>query len=189
MSYWVFTDIFEEAGPPMAPFHGGFGLLTVQGIKKPAYFAYQFMNRLGPTELKNDDAASWVCRDAQGGAQILLWDLTRPADKTVPDQTIFRKLNLPKPKGSVRVSLTHVPQGNYRLTLRQVGFEKNDAYSAYLKMGAPAQLTRGEEQQLRAAASGKPEFERAVKIGADGRFDESLPLRENDVLLLTLAPQ
>ena len=76
MSYWVFTDIFEEAGPPMTPFHGGFGLLTLQGIRKPAYFAYQFLNRLGPTELVNGDAASWVCRDERGGAQILLWDLT-----------------------------------------------------------------------------------------------------------------
>jgi len=189
MSYWVFTDIFEEPGPPMTPFHGGFGLLTVQSIKKPAYFAYQFMDQLGPTELKNDDAASWVCRDAKGGAQVLLWDLTRPAGKTVSNQAIFRKLNPAKSKGNVRVSLTHVPPGNYRLALWQVGFEKNDAYSAYLKMGAPAQLTRAQEQQLREAASGKPEFERDVTIGADSSFDKTLSLRENDVLLLTLSPE
>jgi len=60
MSYWVFTDIFEENGPPPVPFHGGFGLLTFQGIKKPAYFAYQFLNRLGAIELANADAASRV---------------------------------------------------------------------------------------------------------------------------------
>ena len=189
MSYWVFTDIFEEAGPPLTPFHGGFGLLNLEGIKKPAYFAYQFMARLGPTELKNDDAASWVCRDENGGAQILLWDLTRPADKTVSNQAIFRKLQPAKSRGDVRVNLTSVPPGNYRLTLWQVGFEKNDAYSAYLNMGAPAQLTREQEKTLRDAASGKPEFERAVIIGADGNFSETLPLREDDVLLLTLTRQ
>jgi xylan 1,4-beta-xylosidase len=189
MSYWVFTDIFEEAGPPMTPFHGGFGLVTLQGIKKPAYFAYQFMNQLGPTELKNSDPASWVCRDAKGGAQVLLWELTRPGDKTNSNQAIFRKLNPAQDKGNVRVSLTNVPPGNYRLALREVGFEKNDAYSAYLKTGAPAQLTRAQEQQLRDATTGKPESERDVKIGADGHFDETLPLRENDVLLLTLTPQ
>jgi xylan 1,4-beta-xylosidase len=186
MSYWVFTDIFEENGPPLTPFHGGFGLLNLQGIKKPAYFAYQFMARLGTTELKNDDDASWVCRDEHGGTQILLWDLTRPADKAVANQAIFRKLNPAQSKGSVRVNLTNVPPGNYRLALRQIGFEKNDAYSAYLKMNAPSQLTRAQEKALRDAASGKPEFERAVKIGADGKFSEALPLRENDVLLLTL---
>ncbi len=189
MSYWVFTDLFEENGPPMTPFHGGFGLLTLQGVKKPAYFAFQFLNRLGAMELKNDDDASWVCRDEKGGAQILLWDLTRPADKAVSNQAIFRKLNPAQSKGNVRVNLTHVPPGNYRLALRRVGFEKNDAYSAYLKMGSPAQLTRMQEQKLREAASGRPEFERAVKIGANGQFEETLPLCENDVLLLTLVPQ
>jgi xylan 1,4-beta-xylosidase len=189
MSYWVFTDIFEEAGPPMTPFHGGFGLLTLQGIRKPAYFAYQFLNRLGPTELVNGDAASWVCRDERGGAQILLWDLTRPAEATVSTDAIFRKRLVPKSKGNVRVTLTGVPPGNYRLAARQIGFEKNDAYSAYLKMGAPTQLTRSQEAELRNAASGKPEFERDVTISAGGRFDETLPLRENDVVLLTLAPR
>jgi xylan 1,4-beta-xylosidase len=186
MSYWVFTDIFEENGPPMTPFHGGFGLLNFQGIKKPAYFSYQFLNRLGETELKNDDAQSWICRDENGGAQILLWDLTRLADASVPDQAIFRKLQPAKSKGSVRVNLTNVPEGNYRLALRQIGFEKNDAYSAYLKMNAPSQLTRAQEKTLRDATTGKPEFESEVKIGTDGKFSETLPLRENDVLLLTL---
>jgi xylan 1,4-beta-xylosidase len=189
MSYWVFTDIFEEAGPPMTPFHGGFGLLTVQGIRKPAYFAYQFLNRLGATELANNDAASWVCRDEHGGAQILLWDLTRPADASVSTDAMFRKPSMPQSKGKVRVTLANVPAGNYRLALRQIGFEKNDAYSAWLKLGAPAQLTRAQESVLRAAASGKPEFERDIAIATGGRFEETLPLRENDVLLLTLAPR
>jgi xylan 1,4-beta-xylosidase len=186
MSYWVFTDIFEEAGPPVTPFHGGFGLLTVQGFKKPAYFAYRFLSRLGPTELANSDPASWVCRDEDGGAQILLWDLTRPGRPEVSTDAIFRKLLPARSKGDVRLALTNVPPGTYRLTLWQAGFEKNDAYSAWLKMGAPPQLTRRQEQALREASSGKPEYEREVRIGADGRFEQSLPLRENDVLLLVL---
>ena len=72
------------------------------------------------------------------------------------------------------------------LTLREIGFEKNDAYSAYLEMNSPSQLTRAQEAKLRSVASGQPEFERDVKIGADGKFSATLPLRQNDVLLLTL---
>jgi xylan 1,4-beta-xylosidase len=186
MSYWTFTDIFEENGPPMTPFHGGFGLLNFQGIKKPAYFAYQFMNQIGATELKNSDQQSWICRDKIGGAQILLWDLTRLADATVPNQTVFRKLQPAKSKGSVEVNLVNVPPGNYMLALREIGFEKNDAYSVYLEMNSPSQLTRGQEEKLRSVASGQPEFERDEKIGADGKFSATLPLRQNDVMLLTL---
>ncbi|HEY4207146.1 MAG TPA: glycoside hydrolase family 88 protein, partial [Puia sp.] len=29
MSYWTFTDIFEEAGPAVTAFHGGFGLMNL----------------------------------------------------------------------------------------------------------------------------------------------------------------
>ena len=76
MSYWMFTDIFEEAGPRWTPFHGGFGLINYQDINKPAFYAYQFLNRLGPTELKNSDPASWICTDTSGGMQALVWDFT-----------------------------------------------------------------------------------------------------------------
>jgi xylan 1,4-beta-xylosidase len=55
MSYWVFTDIFEEPGPRFEAFHGGFGLMNLHGIRKPAYFACEYLNRLGPTELKSND--------------------------------------------------------------------------------------------------------------------------------------
>src|SRR5690349_9697961 len=81
MSYWVFTDIFEEPGPRFEPFHGGFGMLTIQGINKPVFYAYQFLNRLGTTELANKDLQSWVCKDANGNIQVLAWDFTY----TLPD--------------------------------------------------------------------------------------------------------
>ncbi|MBP1670101.1 MAG: glycoside hydrolase, partial [Bacteroidetes bacterium] len=61
MSYWVFTDIFEESAPRFTPFHGGFGMLTIQGINKPVFYSYQFLNRLGNIELANSDSSSWVC--------------------------------------------------------------------------------------------------------------------------------
>jgi xylan 1,4-beta-xylosidase len=84
------------------------------------------------------------------------------------------------------VSLANVPPGNYQLAVSKIGWQKNDAYSAYLEMGAPPQLTREQEQKLRDVSTGRPDSLREVKVGADGRFEEILPLRENDVLLLAL---
>jgi len=40
-SYWTFSDIFSENYFPSVPFHGGFGLLNLYGIAKPAYRAFQ----------------------------------------------------------------------------------------------------------------------------------------------------
>ena len=50
--------------------------MNYQDIKKPAFYAYQFLNRLGPTELKSSDPSSWICTDKAGGVQALVWDFT-----------------------------------------------------------------------------------------------------------------
>ena len=35
MSYWTFSDVFEEGGIAKSPFHGGFGLIAAGGIPRP----------------------------------------------------------------------------------------------------------------------------------------------------------
>tara|TARA_B110000208_G_C11762750_1_gene427527 strand:+ start:70 stop:1821 length:1752 start_codon:yes stop_codon:yes gene_type:complete len=46
-SYWCFSDIFEEMGLIPTPFHSGYGLITVNGIPKPAYRAFELLHRAG----------------------------------------------------------------------------------------------------------------------------------------------
>jgi hypothetical protein len=50
-------------------------------------------------------------------------------------------------------------------------------------------LTRAQEADLRKAAPSEPEFERQIRTGLDRCFEETLPLHENDVLLVQLIPQ
>ena len=45
--FWTFTDIFEEDYLPSTPFHGGFGLLNLQGIAKPTYRTFELFHALG----------------------------------------------------------------------------------------------------------------------------------------------
>lgn len=53
-SYWTFSDIFEENYFSSVPFHGGFGLLNIYGVPKPAYRAYELLHRLGNNILTVD---------------------------------------------------------------------------------------------------------------------------------------
>src|SRR4029077_21027350 len=73
MCYWVFTDIFEEAGPRATPLHGGFVLLHYHDLRTPAFFPYQSLTRLGPTEVESPAPASVVTTDAAGNVQVLFW--------------------------------------------------------------------------------------------------------------------
>jgi xylan 1,4-beta-xylosidase len=187
MSYWVFTDIFEEPGPRWTPFHGGFGLLNYQDINKPAFYAYQFLNRLGATELRSSDPASWICSDPAGGIQVLVWDftITHPG-KSVINQ-VYYKRDLPSaPKAKVKLDLAGVPPGDYALDFYKVGYRVNDAYATYLDLGSPAQLTKAQVKQIRSANAGAPLLQAVVTVGPDGRLHQEFDLRENDVCLLVL---
>lgn len=187
MSYWVFTDIFEEPGPRFEAFHGGFGLMNTQGIKKPAYFAYQFLNKLAPTELQNADAQSIATTDGKGNAQVLLWDSTFTLPDNTNNQQYYIKDLPPNNKGEVSVHLQGLKKGNYKLAISQVGYKQNDAFTAYIGMGSPAQLTKAQVADLKAKATGKPNQEKTINVGGDGQFKLDLPLRENDVYLLELS--
>jgi len=55
LSYWAFTDVFEEMGAGPEAFHGGFGMITMQGVKKPMFYVYQFLNELGDYEIARND--------------------------------------------------------------------------------------------------------------------------------------
>jgi xylan 1,4-beta-xylosidase len=55
LAYWTFTDVFEEHGAGDSAFHGGFGLINYQGIVKPAFHAYRFLNQLGEEEIFRAD--------------------------------------------------------------------------------------------------------------------------------------
>jgi len=50
-SWWTISDIFEEGWLGGAPFYGGYGLLTVDGVAKPAYRAFELLNNAGDQRL------------------------------------------------------------------------------------------------------------------------------------------
>jgi len=187
MSYWVFTDIFEEPGPRFTPFHGGFGMLNTQGINKPVFYAYQFLNRLGNIELANADSTSWICRDSTGNIQALVWDFTNthPGDSVHNQQYYIRDLPS-KPKGKLKIDIANAPDGNYALEIYKVGYHSNDAYSTYLSMGKPAQLTRQEVEQIKKQNDGSPIAREIVTIKAGAPFAKELEIRENDVFFLNI---
>jgi xylan 1,4-beta-xylosidase len=185
MSYWVFTDIFEEAGPRFTPFHGGFGLLTTQGINKPVFYAYQFLNRLGNIELQNNDPSSWVCRDSTGGVQALVWDFTNthPGD-SVHNQVYYTKDLPPRSKPKLKLNVANLPAGKYTLEAYKVGYRSNDAHTTYISMGRPAQLSRQQVEQIKKMNDGAPFFKDVIEVKAGITLSHEVDIRENDVVLL-----
>lgn len=184
MSYWTFTDIFEENGPVPSPFHGGFGLLNFQGLRKPAFYAYQFLNRLGEEELASNDSDSWACRSARG-VQILFWNFTPPITKE-SNQKLFSRDLPSKDVGPVRISVAGVPPGSYQLNVYRVGYRVNDVFGDYLGLGSPPTLQRTQVQELAERNDGRPIDSTRIRITGGVDFVREVRLRENDVYLIML---
>ena len=189
MSYWVFTDIFEEPGVRFTPFHGGFGLINYQGIPKSAFFAYKYMNQLGTTELVNKDATSWATKDEDGNIQLLLWDFTYTLPDSINNQDYYIQDLPAKSKGKVKIEIADVPKGKYMVEVYQVGYRVNDAYTAYYDMGRPYQLTKDQVKKLKAFSTGAPVFTEKIKIKKGQPLVKELDIRENDVFLVKLIKQ
>lgn len=184
MSYWTYTDLFEEPGPPPTPFHGGFGLMNREGIRKSAYFAYKYLHALQGNEIPVQDSQIIA---ATGGEQIsaVVWDFQQPQQKS-SNRPFYSRTIPAVPAPSIDVSLSHIKAGTYRLKVYRTGYRANDAYSAYIDMGAPKELTSGQLAELQKLTRDLPEMDRVVRVGEDGLYRFSISMSSNDVVLLTL---
>jgi endoglucanase len=187
MSYWTYTDLFEEPGPPPTPFHGGFGLINREGIRKPAFFAYKYLHALRGKEIPTGDAESLVATDGVNTA-ALIWDWKQP-EQTVSNRPFFTKLVPASAASPARLTFRHLRAGLYRLQLRRTGFRANDAYSAYLEMGAPASLSDSDLKKLRDMTRDAPQTDRRISVASSGEYTVEIPMRSNDVVLVTLTAE
>jgi xylan 1,4-beta-xylosidase len=185
MSYWTYTDIFYESGPWPNPFHGGFGLMNADGIRKSAWFAYKYLHALSGNEVPTADPQSWAASDGRQAAAIV-WDWRLPDQKT-SNRPYYTKLHPSAPAAPVTFRFSNLQPGSYRLQVRRTGFHKNDPQSAWIEMGKPAQLSTAQVQKLQSLTRDLPERDAVARV-TPGGYSLTLPMRTHDVLLVTLEP-
>jgi xylan 1,4-beta-xylosidase len=142
MSYWTFSDVFEEQGPVKQPFYGGYGLIAAGGIPKPAFDAFELLHRLGEERLASTNPDTLVTRHKDGSLTIALWNLIEP-HTTGPDKSFHLDFRGVGPKATARISRVDARHG--------------DVLAAYFKMGKPRYPTQAQIKELRQAAEpGRP---------------------------------
>src|SRR5205085_6248385 len=183
MSYWTYTDIFYESGPPPSPFHGGFGLMNIDGVRKPAWFAYKYLHALRGTEIPVSDGEALAATDGRRVAAVL-WDWRQPK-QDVSDRPYYTKVRPSAAARPARIEFRHLTPGSYVLTVHRTGFRRNDPQTAFLEMGSPATLKPAQLARLRRLTRDVAETTRRVRIGG-GTFATTIPMRSNDVVLVEL---
>ena len=184
MSYWAFSDLFEEPGPQTLPFEGGFGLINPQGVRKPAWFAYKYLNALGEQELEGGDEQTIITRDERG-VQVLTWTYEPPRDQNISNRPYFRQVRPSPPAPPLVLRFRGMAPGEHAVAVRRVGFRHNDAYTAWPEMGLPQTLDEDQVAQLHALTADQPEV-MPMTIGADGEGSLTLPMDVHDVVLVEI---
>ena len=157
LSYWTFSDVFEEQGVVKEPFYGGFGLIAEDDIPKPSFNAFELLHELGDQRIAADSPDVLVTRKNDGSVAIALWNLF------LPGQAGSEK--------RVSIFLKGLA-GAHKATISKVDADHGSIWKAYKRMGSPPYPTQQQIAQLQAAAQMPPPEPIAI---AHGSISATLP--------------
>ena len=155
MSFWSFSDVFEEEGVVKKPFYGGFGLIAEDSIPKPAFNAFALLHKLGDTRLISNSESSLVTRRKDGTIVIALWNFV-PAETDHP--TVVESKTF-------EVELQNVPS-DAKAYVSRLDADNGNVLKAFDAMGKPSFPTQEQIKALQVAAQLPPA--QAMKIERGG---------------------
>lgn len=178
MGFWTFTDIFDEFQLEQPLFHGGFGLLTYNGIKKAGYHAFYFLSKLGENLVSRDE--DMVVTKSGDDYQILLFNCSHP-------NYLYRKFDYSQLSPTSRYTVFDKEcvksfqlnleglQGEYKIKKQYVNRQQGSSYDAWVESGAPNEMDKDSINYIRGRA------EPGVKI-------EDISVQNNYILETVLQP-
>jgi xylan 1,4-beta-xylosidase len=166
MSFWTFSDVFEENGPIAEPFEGNFGLRAKGGINKPSFYAFELLHQLGQERIANSSHNVIVTRTKDGGLAIAAWNLVDPDEKGSDRKMEFSFSGLAAPA---------------RVTMRRVDADHGNVLKQYAAMRRPLDPTPAQVEELnRETSLPSPE---SVQLN-DGKLE--LTLGKNALVLIKI---
>jgi xylan 1,4-beta-xylosidase len=151
MSYWTFSDVFEEQGVVRTPFYGGFGLLAEDEIPKPALNAFAMLHQLGDRRIPLNSDAALATTQPDGSIVVALWNYappygtgatyTPPPTNTGPGKTFLLKLDGIAPNASAQIWRLDADHGNVIKTFDDMGrpaFPSRDQIARLRLAGQPS---------------------------------------------------
>jgi xylan 1,4-beta-xylosidase len=152
MSYWAFSDVFEEQGVIRSPFYGGFGVMAIDGIPKPAFNAFSILHKLGDRRIPITSDS--VLATATGNnISLALWNYAPP---TGEGASYIKPSGPAGPGKTFNVELKNVP-ANATVTVWRVDDDHSNVLKAFDAMGRPpADLTQDQIAKLRTAGALSP---------------------------------
>lgn len=186
IGHWTFTDIMEEFKAGISHFHGGFGLINKEGLKKPSYFAYYLLSKLGNRIIGQGEEYVITKRDED--IQVLAYnyayldELFSSGDTSALTNTQRYLVFEDKPTKEVKICISGL-SGYYKITRYQLNREHGSVVDAWIDMGAPENMTEEELKYLKGKAMPKMTVEYS-EIEGDYKDKLFVPVHGVELVLL-----
>lgn len=167
--YWTVSDIIEEFALPANSFHGGIGLITVNGLKKPGYYAYRFLSRLGNNKISSGPGY-YVTSDSRG-YQIILYNychfdsLYCKMDFSSISRTNRYNIFKDDVDKTIQLTLQGLKESSYEIVEQTVNREHGSAFDIWVHIGAPEYLNPEEVQYI--SNKSVPLYQKRIEIIKD----------------------
>lgn len=180
MSYWSFSDVFEEQGVVKNPFYGGYGLIAERHIPKPAYNAFALLHKLGDRRIAVASDSALVTMRADGTLVIALWNYAEPEATRVEHP---KESNFPRPAKHFEIKIEAADK-RVGVKVWRVDSDHGNAIPVFDLMGRPDFPSRQQINALTAAAQLPEPEDRELR---EGTLDVTVPAE--GLALIEIPPQ
>lgn len=189
LGYWMGTDLFAEYSDMRDVVDGVSGLITRDGIRKPAWYAIEFLDQLGTFLEKrgenyiitSDGYGNWriACHNFKGlNYQYYLARQDMPdnidSDKTLSDITkLVLGFELPCEKGK-----------NYTFRVMSVNRHRGSIQDEWMRMNKPSVLESCDVEYLRSVSTPQLKIDSLRESGGELKFETELEPNEIQIIML-----
>jgi xylan 1,4-beta-xylosidase len=163
-SYWCLSDIYDQVGYGREAFFGGYGLLNLQGLRKPAYHAFELLAKLGTERVaisgdRLDSTCNAIVTSSGNRAHILVY--ASEHDDEPARQSVAITVN--------------VPAGSRAVQLHRIDSIENNVITRWRELGAPVYLSRQHTKELADDNALKPSSSSVVVENGEAHFTMESP--------------
>lgn len=143
-------------------FIGAPGIVNDMNIRKPSYYAYYLLSKLGDEIVAIDNGYIVTKKDDE--FCILLYSYTEDLDKIKSYEDIFTKRGTNKKvyKRKISLNIQNIKDAS-RIITYELGENMGSSYNYWLSMGSPDRLNKEEKEILHKASFPKIEFKYSKK--------------------------
>jgi xylan 1,4-beta-xylosidase len=189
--YWSMSDTINEVPEYQELFHGGHGLFTRNGIKKPSYYGMQFLAKLKDQLVYKGD--QFICtKDASGNFVSVMSNYIHTNDlfgegqlSTLTNDRRYDAFQAETPK-DLFVQFTDVPQGTYLIEEEYVNKTHGSAFDQWMKMTNGIEPPDAEcEKMLKLECHPSYRLHK-ITVGPDGKANYAVTLQPHEIRALSM---